>query len=199
VITPIDNLIRALAKLPGLGKRSAERAALALVRKPDLLLDVLVAALQEARDTVCCCPVCGGFTSKDKTPCKLCADTARDDGLLCVVEEPSDIYSIERSGGFSGRYHALLGKLSPARQTGPAELRLRSLAERVARGGVREVLLALSTDMEGDATAGYIGELLKPHGVRVTRLAFGLPADSGVGYSDPLTLKRAISGRVACD
>lgn len=199
MVPPIDNLIRALAKLPGLGRRSAERAALALIRRPDLLLDTLVSALQEARATVCCCSVCGGFTSKGHTPCKLCTDAARDDSLLCVVEEPSDIFSIERSGGFSGRYHALMGKLSPAKLTGPSDLRLKELGQRVAAGRVKEVLLALSTDMEGDATAGYIGELLKPSGVRVTRLAFGLPADSGVGYSDPLTLKRAITGRIACD
>lgn len=199
MVPPVDNLIRALAKLPGLGRRSAERAALALIRKPELLLDTLAAALQEARSTVCCCPVCGGFTSKGHTPCRLCADAARDDSLLCVVEEPADIFSIERSGGFSGRYHALMGKLSPSKLTGPAELRLKELEQRVASGRVKEVLLALSTDMEGDATAGYIGEMLKPSGVRVTRLAFGLPADSGVGYSDPLTLKRAIAGRVACD
>ncbi len=199
MVPPIDNLIRALSKLPGLGRRSAERAALALVRKPDLLLDALVAALQEARATVCCCAVCGGFTSKEQTPCKLCSDASRDDALLCVVEEPSDIFSIERSGGFRGRYHALMGKISPSKLTGPAELRLKELQQRVAAGAVKEVLLALSTDMEGDATAGYIGEMLRPLGVRVTRLAFGLPADSGVGYSDPLTLKRAISGRVACD
>ncbi|MDR2849792.1 MAG: recombination mediator RecR [Verrucomicrobiota bacterium] len=199
MVPPVDNLIRALAKLPGLGKRSAERAALALLRRPDALSDVLVAALQEARASVCCCSVCGGFTALGQNPCRLCTDASRDDTVLCVVEEPSDIFAIERSGGFRGRYHALMGKLSPARQTGPAELRLRALAERAGRGDVAEVLLALSTDMEGDATAGYIGELLKPLGVRVTRLAFGLPADSGVGYSDPLTLKRAISGRIACD
>lgn len=198
MVPPIDNLIRALSKLPGLGRRSAERAALALIRKPDLLLDTLVAALQEAREAVCCCPVCGGFTSKDHTPCKLCVDVARDGSLLCVVEEPADIFSIERSGGFGGRYHALMGKLSPAKLTGPSELRLKELSARVAPGQVKEVLLALSTDMEGDATAGYIAELLKPFGVRVSRLAFGLPADSGVGYSDPLTLKRAISGRISC-
>jgi recombination protein RecR len=199
MVAPIDNLIRALAKLPGLGRRSAERAALALIRKPDLLLDTLVYALQEARATVCCCAICGGFTSKEHTPCKLCTDRSRDDSLLCVVEEPSDIYSVERSGGFTGRYHALMGKLSPAKLTGPSELRLKELGDRVASGKVKEVLLALSTDMEGDATASYIGEMLKASSVRVTRLAFGLPADSGVGYSDPLTLKRAISGRIACD
>ena len=198
MVPPVDNLIRALSKLPGLGRRSAERAALALLRKPELLLDTLVAALQEARATVCCCTVCGGFTAREQNPCGLCADTSRDGTLLCVVEEPSDIFAIERSGGYRGRYHALMGKLSPARQTGPADLRLRALVERVERGGVNEVLLALSTDMEGDATAGYISELLGPLGVRVTRLAFGLHRDSGVGYADPLTLKRAISGRIAC-
>ncbi len=196
MVPQVDHLIRALAKLPGLGRRSAERAALALLRRPEVLLDTLAAALQEARASVCCCSVCGAFTSKEQEPCALCTDATRDDAVLCVVEEPSDIYSIERSGGFSGRYHALMGKLSPAKQTGPSDLRLQTLSQRVARGVVKEVLLALSTDMEGDATAGYIGEMLRPYGVRVTRLAFGLPADSGVGYSDPLTLKRAISGRM---
>lgn len=199
MVAPVDNLIRSLSKLPGLGRRSAERAALALLRRPEALLTPLVAALQEAHGAVCCCAVCGGFTSVDQNPCRLCVSDSRDDTVLCVVEEPADIFSIERSGGFNGRYHALMGKLSPSKQTGPSELRLRALAERVAQGKVAEVLLALSTDMEGDATAGYIGELLRPLGVRVTRLAFGLPADSGVGYSDPLTLKRAISGRIACD
>lgn len=199
MVPQIDSLIRALSKLPGLGRRSAERAALALLRKPDTVMDGLIEALREARAEVCCCSLCGGFTARDRDPCALCSDVSRDGTLLCVVEEPSDIFAIERSGGFRGRYHALLGKLSPARQTGPGELRLKALADRVTVGGeVREVLLALSTDMEGDATAGYIGEMLKGSGVRVTRLAFGLPADSGVGYSDPLTLKRAINGRLDC-
>lgn len=194
--TALDTLVRALARLPGLGRRSAERAALALVRRPGPLLEDLVLALQQARQEVRCCDRCGAFTTVDANPCALCTDPARDGTLLCVVEEPADILSIERSGGFGGRYHALLGKLSPARQTGPAELRLQALAARVAEGQVREVLLALSTDMEGDATAGFIADMLRPRGVRVTRLAFGLPADSGVGYSDSLTLKRAIGGRM---
>jgi recombination protein RecR len=114
-----------------------------------------------------------------------------------VVEEPADIVSIESSGGFRGRYHALGGKLSPSRRTGPEKLRLAELRRRVEEEGVREVLLALSTDMDGDATAGYITEMLRDSGVRTTRLAFGLPADSGVAYSDPLTLKRAIANRIA--
>lgn len=196
-ITALDDLVRALARLPGLGRRSAERAALALVRRPDELLSDLVLALQQARADVRCCDRCGGFTAIDANPCRLCLDPARDDTLLCVVEEPADILAIERSGGFRGRYHALLGKISPARQTGPQNLRLQALLDRLAAGLITEVLLALSTDLDGDATAHFLAELLQPRGVRVTRLAFGLPAGSGVGYSDPLTLKRAIGGRMA--
>ncbi len=195
MITPLDNLVRSLARLPGLGRRSAERAALALVRRPEDLLDELSTALAAAREHVRCCTRCGGFTTATVDPCALCTGSGRDAETLCVVEEPSDILAIERSGGFRGRYHALFGKLSPARMTGPAELRIQALLDRVAAEGLREVLLALSTDLEGDTTAGYLAELLRARGVRVTRLAFGLPADSGVGYSDPLTLKRAINGR----
>ena len=116
--------------------------------------------------------------------------------MLCVVEEPADVLSIEASGAFRGKYHALGGKLSPSRRCGPEKLRIQELCDRVSREGVAEVLLALSTDMDGDATAGYIAELLGGSGVKISRLAFGLPADSGIAYSDPLTLRRAISGRM---
>jgi recombination protein RecR len=194
--TPLDSLIRVLARLPGLGRRSAERAALALVRRPEGLMQELQAALARARETVCCCGICGGFTVREANPCPLCTDLRREVALLCVVEEPGDILAIERAGVFAGRYHALHGKVSAARATGPGDLRLQALVERVAREEIAEVILALSTDLEGDATAAYVSELLrggKP--VRVTRLAFGLPVDSGVGYSDPLTLKRALGGR----
>jgi recombination protein RecR len=192
----LEHLVRALARLPGLGKRSAERAALALVRRPEDLLDDLVRALTAARATVCCCDTCGGFTAREANPCRLCTDASRDDGLLCVVEEPGDILAIERTGAFRGRYHALLGRVAPGRQQGPGDLRLRALADRAARGGLREAILATGTDVEGDATAALLRELLQPHGVRVTRLAFGLPVDSGVAYADPLTLKRALGGRI---
>jgi len=192
-----DSLVRTLAKLPGLGRRSAERAALALVRQPTGLLASLVAALQRAAEEVRLCSLCGALTTQGHDPCRLCTDPARDASMLCVVEEPGDILAMERSGGFRGRYHALLGKLSPARATGPADLRVRELAARAAAGGFREIILAISTDVEGDATAAYVAETLRETGVTVTRLAFGLPADSGVGYSDPLTLKRALGGRQA--
>ena len=182
--------------MPGLGRRSASRAALALVREPSRLLEPLVAALQKARAQVCCCSQCGAFTVTDRNPCDLCTDALRDAGLLCVVEEPADIVLIEASGGFRGRYHVLGGKLSLARHIGPEKLRLGELRERVLREHVTEVLLAVSTDMDGDATAGYVVELLAGSGAKVTRLAFGLPADSGICYSDPLTLRRAINGRM---
>ncbi len=197
MIGPVEELEAALARLPGLGRRSAARAALALVRERGRLMDPLLSALAAARDRVVTCSRCGAFTVAGEDPCATCTDPTRDGSLLCVVEDPADIVSIEGSGAFKGRYHALGGKLSPARRMGPSRLRFAELADRVAKEGVTEVLLALSTDMEGDATAGYAAECLKGTGAKVTRLAFGLPADSGVAYSDPLTLRRAIVNRVA--
>ncbi len=196
MIEPLENLVRALAKLPGLGRRSASRAALALVREPARLLEPLAAALAAAQGRVVCCSRCGAFTTTDVNPCHMCTDATRDTHVLCVVEEPADIIPLEASGAFRGRYHALGGKLAPARRMGAEKLRFAELVDRVVRDGITEVLLAVSTDMEGDATAGYAAELLKGTGARVTRLAFGLPADSGIAYSDPLTLRRAITNRI---
>ncbi len=159
------------------------------------MLDTLVQALQEAREGVCLCSKCGAFTTHDADPCPLCTRADRDDSLLCVVEDPADIHTIETAGAFRGRYHALMGKLSPGRQTGVSELRIAALVQRVQAEPIREVLLALSTDLEGDATAGYIAERLRSADVRLTRLAFGLPCGSGVAYADPLTLRRAVQGR----
>ena len=198
MLAPIEELVRNLARLPGLGRRSAGRAALALLREPDRLLEPLVLALRSARDGVVCCPRCGAFTETGRTPCAYCTDPLREAAVVCVVEDPADIVTIEASGAYKGRYHVLGGKLSPARHSGPERLRVRELQERIASEGFTEVLLAVSTDMEGDATAGYLTEALRSPGstpVTVTRLAFGLPADSGVAYSDPLTLRRAIVHR----
>ena len=197
MIAPISELERCLAKLPGLGRRSASRAALALVREPGRLMEPLMAALKSAQGSVRCCSRCGAFTTVDRDPCDCCTDATRDGSVVCVVEEPSDIVSIEASGGFRGRYHALGGKLSPVHHMGPEKLRFAELKDRVVREGIAEVLLAVSTDMDGDATAGYAVEILRGTGAKVTRLAFGLPADSGIAYSDPLTLKRAIANRIA--
>ena len=197
MLGPVLELEKCLAKLPGLGRRSAARAALALVREPGRLLEPLEAALRDARANVCCCSKCGAFTVVGRDPCDFCTDATRDANILCVVEEAADIVPIEASGAFRGRYHALGGKLSPARRMGPEKLRLGELVERVKSENVGEVLLAVSTDMEGDATAGYVAELLRDLGVKVTRLAFGLPADSGIAYSDALTLRRAINNRIS--
>lgn len=200
MLEPIEELVKNLARLPGLGRRSAGRAALALLREPDRLLEPLVLALRSARDNVVCCPRCGAYTVASKTPCGYCSDALRENKIVCVVEDPADIVTIESSGAYKGRYHVLGGKLSPVHRMGPDKLRIAELAKRIVAEGFEEVLLALSTDMEGDATAGYLVEMLKTcpdaaHPVKVTRLAFGLPADSGVAYSDPLTLRRAIVHR----
>ena len=200
MLAPIENLVRNLGRLPGFGRRSAGRAALALVREPDRLLEPLVLALRDAQANVCACARCGAFTVRGEDPCALCTDATRDGGVVCVVEEAADVVTIESSGAFRGRYHVLAGKLSPVRHCGPDKLRIAELKDRIVHEGFGEVLLALSTDMEGDATAGYLVEALREYPsaavpVKVTRLAFGLPADSGVAYSDPLTLRRAIVHR----
>lgn len=195
----LEKLTTVLSKLPGIGRRSAERMTIKLVREPDKLIAPLIDALKEAKNSLCCCERCGNITSVDKNPCRLCMDHGRDGAIVCVIEDPSDIVSIERSGGFRGRYHALMGKLSPMKGNGPGDIRLKELAKRIEVEGIKEVVLALSTDMEGDSTASFIEDMLKGRPVRVSRIAFGLPAGSGVSYSDPVTLARAIAGRRAVD
>ena len=152
---------------------------------------------EEARANVVCCDVCGGFTTRDQNPCPRCSDSSRDATTLCIVEEPGDIASIERAGAFNGLYHALHGKVSASRGTGPGDLRLEALSRRLAEGNFREVILATGTDLDGDATAEFLSSLIRSAApsARVTRIAFGLPVDSGIAYSDPLTLKRALAGR----
>jgi len=191
----LNRLVACLCKLPGVGRRSAERMALKLARDSNGLVDELMAALRETRENICCCSRCGSVTAVGENPCRLCTDSSRDGKVLCVVEDPNDIMAIDKSGGYHGRYHALMGKLAPARGDGPKQLRIDSLLGRVVAENIEEVILALSTDVEGDATASYIAELLKEKKVKVTRLASGLPAGSGVMYSDAVTLSKAIKGR----
>lgn len=194
-IPDLDRLISCLGRLPGIGRRSAERMALKLVRDPDGQLKDLMASLEAVRRCVRCCSRCGCITVDGEEPCRLCTSPARDGDVLCVVEDPSDILAIERSGSFQGRYHALMGKISPMRGEGPGDLRIEALIRRVREDGIKEVILALSTDMEGEATAGYLAERLRATAARVSHLAFGIPAGSGVAYSDPVTLARAMKGR----
>lgn len=191
----MDRLIGLLSKLPGVGRRSAERMAMAALRDREGLAASLAHAFSEASSSVAFCRTCGNLTAKTEDPCGLCTDSRRDGTLLCVVEEPTDLLLIERSGAFRGRYHALMGKLSPMKGEGPDQIRVKGLLDRVKAEGIREVLLALNTDVESDATASYLTELLEPLGVSVSRLARGIPTGSGIAYSDAVTLSQAIRHR----
>ncbi len=195
MVEALDRLVAVLSKLPAIGRRSAERIAFRLVCRQTGLIDDLVTALQDVKTHVRTCSQCGVVTTADRDPCKFCSDPGRNGSVLYVVEDPSDVYAIERAGGVSGRYHVLMGKISPMSGEGPWDLQLRSLVDRIDREACKEVILALNTDVESDATAGFIRELLKDRDVKVTRLARGLPVGSGIAYTDPVTLNRAISGR----
>ncbi len=190
-----DRLVSALAKLPGVGRRSAARMAFRIATRRDSLLPELARALDDALANLRCCSLCGGITSVDEDPCRICADSARDSSVLCVVEEPSDIEVIEKTGVFRGRYHALMGKLSPRQGIGLENLRINALIARAREGGIQEIVLALNTDVESDATAAFIKECLEEIPVRLTRLGTGLPLGSGVAYADSETLARSLAGR----
>ena len=194
-LIPLDNLVAALSRLPGIGRRTAERMAMALIQNRKGLMRILANALLEADEGIICCERCGSPTPAEENPCEICTRPRRDAHILCVVESPGDIMKIEQSGGFQGRYHALMGKLSPMHGTGAADLRVDALLQRISEEGFEEVLIALGTDVESDATASYLKELLAPRGINVSRIAFGLPAGSAIEYADPATLAHAISGR----
>jgi recombination protein RecR len=186
-------LVARLKVLPGIGPRGAERIALWTLGsgREDAL--GLAEALHSALSKVVSCPVCGFFMSEGE--CSLCSGSRRNMKTLCVVERATDILPIERSGAYHGRYHALGGRLSPLEHVGPEDLRLAELTARLERGAFTEVILALSTDVEGEATANYLADLLAPRGVRVSRLAQGMPAGGGLEHADELTLARALAGR----
>ena len=193
-MTPaLEALQKQLKQLPGVGYRSAERIALhLLIEKPGRLPE-LVAALESAAKSVRRCVVCGNLSEEEQ--CPICADEKRRTGQVCVVENVQDLSAIERSGAFRGRYHVLHGKLSPIRGVAPEDLNLAALLERIASGEATELILALSNDVEGEATCHYLLERLPQPGVPVTRIGFGLPSGSGVLYADAVTLKSALEGR----
>jgi recombination protein RecR len=193
-MTPaLEHLQKLLKQLPGIGYRSAERIALhLLVEKPDRLPE-LVSALEVAAKNVRRCVVCGNLSEQDN--CPVCADPRRRTGQVCVVEYVTDLAAIERSGAYRGRYHVLHGKLSPIRGITPEDLNLGSLFERINTGEITELILALSNDVEGEATCHYLTERLPQSGMKVTRIGFGLPSGSGVLYADAVTLKSALEGR----
>lgn len=189
----LQGLVAALGKLPGIGPRSAERIALYLAQAPKEISTNLAAALGRARETIQFCEQCGALT--DRQPCGICGDGRREGTLLCVVERAVDILALEKPGTFRGLYHVLGGRISPLNGVGPEDLRIAQLLQRVPAQGVKEVILALPSDVEGDATSHYLAKVLAATGARVTRIAQGLPAGGGLDYADELTLSRALEGR----
>lgn len=189
----LERLVRELKKLPGIGEKSAARLALHVLTSKRVDPAALASAIAELRQQVHPCPICGFYT--DQPECAICRDPNRDGRVLCVVEQPSDLIALERSGGFRGRYHVLGGALSPLDGVGPDDLRIKELIERVVATGVTETILATGTGVGGEATAVYVARLLKDKNVRVTRLAHGVPLGSELEYVDAATLERALSGR----
>jgi recombination protein RecR len=190
---PINQLVASLSKLPGIGPRSAERIALHLVQTEKETVQRFAENLLAAREKIQFCNVCGGLT--EKQPCVFCDDSRRDASLICVVERPVDILSLEKSGVFRGLYHVLGGKISPLNGVEPEDLRIADLEKRCEAGSIKEVIIALPSDVEGDATSFYLNKQLAPRGVRITRIAHGLPVGSGLEFADELTLSRALEGR----
>lgn len=190
---PIALLVDALSRLPGIGPRSAERIALHLVQAETGAVGQLAEAILQARARVRFCEVCGALT--ELSPCAICADPRRDGSLVCVVERPVDILSLEKARTFRGRYHVLGGRISPLSGVEPEDLRIAELETRLAHGQIQEIILALGTDVEGEATGFYLAQRLARPGLRITRVAYGLPAGTGLEFADELTLSHALEGR----
>ena len=190
---PVTRLIDAFGQLPGIGPKTAARLTFYLLRRPAEQSETLAGALQDLKEKTVLCANC--FNIADTSPCPVCRDDGRDGTTLCVVEEPLDVLAIERTGEFRGLYHVLHGALSPVEGIGPDELRISELVSRMRAGTVREVLLATNPTLEGEATATYIARLLRPFGIRLTRLARGLPVGGDLEYTDTVTLSRALEGR----
>src|SRR5512136_2766443 len=190
---PIARLVVELAKLPGVGEKTAARLAFHILRAPAADAAALAAAITDLRAKIRLCSRCWDFTEED--PCALCRDQRREPGLLCVVAHPQDVIAIERTGGFRGRYHVLHGVLSPLDGIGPDDLRIAELIRRCGEGEVREVIVATNPSVEGETTAIYLAKLIRPLGIRTSRIATGVPMGGELEYADRLTLARAIDGR----
>jgi recombination protein RecR len=196
---PIQNLINAFERLPGIGPKSASRLAFYLLRAPDEVSQDLSEALNGLKGKVAFCEECFNITEAGRIRCEICENPRRLNTLICVVEEALDVLALERTGAYNGRYHVLHGVLSPIEGIGPDDIKIKPLIERVAKGEVREVILATNPSMEGDATALYLQQRLRSYGIQVTRLARGLPMGGDLEYADQNTLLKALSGRQAME
>ncbi len=190
---PLSRLIERFQKLPGIGAKGAQRLAYHVLRTPREDADLLCAAIRDVKDRVTYCSTCNNITDVD--PCGFCTDESRDRGVICVVEEPQNVAVIEKTRDFRGVYHVLMGTLSPLQGVGPDDLKIHGLLARVEQGQVGEVVLATNPNVEGEATALYLARLLKPLGVRVTRIATGIPVGSDIEYADEVTMSKAMEGR----
>ena len=190
----LETLVEHFARLPGIGKKSAQRLAFHVLSLSEEEAAAFAAAISNAKSAIHCCPVCQNLTEGDG-PCAICASPKRNNSVICVVADPKDVVAMERSREYNGGYHVLHGVLSPMNHVGPDELHIRSLVERVSAGDVEEVIMATNPDTEGEATAMYLSRLLKPFAVKVTRLAYGIPVGSHLEYADDATLMRALEGR----
>ena len=190
---PVARLIDALQRLPGIGPKTAQRLTFFLLKRPIDEVRELSASLMAVKERIVYCSLC--FNVTDQDPCRICADPARDGAVVCVVEEPNDLLAMERTGEFKGRYHVLLGALSPLDGIGPDDLKVRELLLRLESGEAREIILATNPNVEGEATALYLARLLRPLGLRITRIARGLPVGGDLEYADQVTLSKALEGR----
>ena len=191
---PLEKLVEQFAKLPGIGNKSAQRLAFYVLGLPLEEAQEFADAIVGAKKNVSCCPVCSNFTAGGL--CPICASPKRDQGQICVVADPRDVVALERSREYNGLYHVLHGVISPMNHVGPDDLSIKPLLERVAKGGVREIIMATNPDTEGEATAMYLARLLKPFEVKVTRLAYGIPVGGHLEFADDATLMRALEGRI---
>lgn len=190
---PLAGLVAALQRLPGIGAKSAQRLAFHLLKTPREEVDALCVAILGVKDRVTYCSTCSNITDVD--PCGYCTDTSRDGRIICVVEQPENVWAVERTKGFRGRYHVLMGAISPLQGIGPDDLRIKGLLSRVGEDSVDEVIIATNPTVEGEATALYLARLLKPLGIRVSRIAMGVPVGSDLDYTDEFTMTKAIEGR----
>jgi recombination protein RecR len=190
---PLSKLIEQLQRLPGIGAKSAQRLAFHVLKTPREEVERLADAMRDVKDRVTYCSTCSNITDVD--PCYYCTDSTRDRRIICVVEEPENVSVVEKTRDFKGGYHVLMGALSPLHGVGPDDLKIKELLARVGNGGVEEVIIATNPNVEGEATAIYLAKLLKPLGVRVTRIAMGVPIGSDLEYTDEVTMQRAMEGR----
>ena len=190
----LEKLVEQFARLPGVGRKSAQRMAFFVLSLPEEETSAFADAIVTAKASIRCCPVCQNLTDSDG-PCAICSSPRRDSGVICVVADPKDVIAMERSQEYHGLYHVLHGVISPMNHVGPDDLHIRELIERVAAGGVTEVIMATNPDTEGEATAMYLSRMLKACGVKVTRLAYGVPVGGHLEYADDATLMRALEGR----